>query len=148
MGTTIVHSRATVSREVAETQRLSRVESYVVRNSHPISIYFQIIGSMWFVFYFWNHLWAEAILSYVASRAIGALAVSRMDVRVLAQSLWGKLGLLHLEGSNLVLQLAGLIVLLYGLWSHEARVILTGISVILLGHTQGWSRVDPRLGVR
>ncbi len=146
MGTTIVHGGATVSRDVSAVKRLGRVESYVVRNSHPIAIYFQVIGSIWFAFYFWNHLWAEAILSYLASRAIGALAVSRLDVRVLAQTLLGRLGLLHLEGSNLVLQIAGLIVLLYGLWSHEVRMLLTGVSVILLGHTQGWSRVDPRLG--
>jgi hypothetical protein len=67
-------------------------------------------------------------------------------VRVLAQTVLGRLGLLHLEGSNLILQVAGLVVLLYGLWSHEVRMLLAGISVILLGHTQGWSRVDPRLG--
>ncbi len=146
MGTTIVHGITAVSRGVAEVKRLGGVESYVVRNSHPISIYFQVIGSIWFAFYFWNHLWVEAILSYLASRAVGALAVSRLDVKMLAQTLLGRLGLLHLEGSNLVLQLAGLIVLLYGLWSHEVRMLLTGISVILLGHTQGWSRVDPRLG--
>jgi hypothetical protein len=146
MGTTIVHGSAAVSREVARVKHFDRVESYVVRNSHPISIYFQVIGSIWFAFYFWNHLWAEAILSYLASRAIGALAVSRMDVRALAQTLLGRLGLLHLEGSNLVLQMAGLIVFLYGLWSHEVRMLLAGVSVILLGHTQGWSSVDPRLG--
>lgn len=146
MGTTIVHGSAAVSREVARVKHFDRVERYLVRNSHPISIYFQVIGSIWFAFYFWNHLWAEAILSYLASRAIGALAVSRLDVRALAQTLLGRLGLLRLEGSNLVLQMAGLIVLLYGLWSHEVRMLLAGVSVILLGHTQGWSSVDPRLG--
>jgi hypothetical protein len=146
MGTTIVHGGTAVSRDFTEVKRLGRVESYVVRSSHPISIYFQVIGSIWFAFYFWNHLWAEAILSYLASRAVGALALARLDVRVLAQTVLGRLGLLHLEGSNLILQVAGLVVLLYGLWSHEVRMLLAGISVILLGHTQGWSRVDPRLG--
>jgi hypothetical protein len=38
-----------------------------------------------------------------------------------------------------------MVVLLYGICLHETRVVLTGISLILLGHIQGWDRVDSRL---
>jgi len=94
---------------------------------------------------FWNHLWVEALLTYLAARFLGALAVSRTDVGVLGQTLLARLALLHLHGSNLLVQTAGLLVVLYGLWMHETRLILTGVSLILLGHVQGWGRVDSRL---
>ena len=145
MATTIVRGGAVISSGVPTVQGLSLIERFVVRSSHPVSLYFQAIGLMWFVFFFWNHLWMEAILSYVICRFVGALAVSRTDVASLAQVLLGRLALRHLHGSNFIVQLAGMVVLLYGIWAHETRVVLTGISLILLGHVQGWDRVDSRL---
>lgn len=145
MATTVVRGGAVISGGVPAVRDLGFMERYVVRSSHPVSLYFQAIGSMWFIFFFWNHLWVEALLSYVICRFIGALAVSRADPRSLSQGLLGRLALLHLHGSNFIVQLAGMIVLLYGVWMHETRVLLTGITLILVGHVQGWDRVDPRL---
>jgi hypothetical protein len=145
MATTVVRGRTVISSGVPAVRELSLVDRYVVRSSHPVSLFFQAIGLMWFVFFFWNHLWAEAILSYAICRFIGALAVSRADATSLAKVLLGRLALLHLHGSNFIVQLAGTVVLLYGIWLHETRVVLTGISLILLGHVQGWDRVDSRL---
>jgi hypothetical protein len=145
MTTTIVRGGAVSTGEFSRTQALSTLEKFIVRSSHPVSLYFQVIGSIWFVFFFWNHLWIEALLTYLVARFLGALAVSRTDVGVLGQTMLARLALLHLHGSNLLIQSAGLLVALYGLWMHETRVILTGLSLILLGHVQGWDRVDPRL---
>jgi hypothetical protein len=145
MATTLVRGGAVISSGVPAVRELSLIERYVVRSSHPVSLYFQAIGLIWFVFFFWNHLWVEAILSYVICRFIGALAVSRTDTKSLGKVLLGRLALLHLHGSNFIVQLAGTVVLLYGIWLHETRVVLAGISLVLLGHVQGWDRVDSRL---
>ena len=144
MGTTVVHGGAVVSRELSLGQELTTLEKIVIRNAHPVSIYFQVIASVWFVFYFWNQLWAEAVLSYLIFRGVGIMATSRADVRALSETWLGRLALLHLEGSNFVVQIAGLIPLLYGIWSHETRMVLAGLSLILMGHLQGWARVDSR----
>jgi hypothetical protein len=145
MAITVIRGRAVVSSGVPAVRQLSLIERYLVRSSHPVSLYFQAIGLVWFVFFFWNHLWVEAILSYVICRFIGALSVSGTDATSLAKLLLGRLALLQLYGSNFIVHLAGVVVLLYGIWLHETRVVLTGISLVLLGHVQGWDRVDSRL---
>lgn len=148
MATSIVRGDVKISGEKAGFAGLGLFERYFVRSAHPVSLYFNAIGLLWFLFFFWNHLWAEALLSYVIARLVGTMAVSQIDASSLAQSLIGRLALLQLHGSNFIVQLAGTVVLLYGVWTHETRTVLAGISVILLGHVQGWGRVDPRLKVR
>lgn len=145
MGTTIVHGDTVISREVIAGHELTTIEKLAVRSAHPVSIYFQVIAYMWFGFYFWNQLWAEAVLSYMFFRAVGLMATYKVDITSLADTILGRLALLHLEGSNLVVQLAGLIPLLYGIWSHDSRMMLVGLSLVLMGHLQGWSRIDSRL---
>ena len=148
MATTVVSSGAIVTRDVPHSSELSGIERYVLRRSHPVSICFEIVGLTWFIFYFWNHLWVEAIIVYSTAKVLGALAVSRVDVHWVSKSLLGRVALLHLAGSNLILQAVGFVTFLSGIWLHESRIILVGASLYVLGHVQGWGKVDGRLETR
>jgi len=63
----------------------------------------------------------------------------------LAKTALGKMALLHLHPVNLSLQLAGVAVAVWGIWAHETIPILSGTSLILLGHTFGWGHIHRAL---
>lgn len=148
MATTVVRVGSIVSRDVKFSEDLGGIERYVIRHAHPISLYFEMVGLIWLVFFLWEHLWKEAVAAYLAARMVGLLAVYRADVRALAQTMLGKIALLHLHGINFFVQLLGSGVALYGVWWHDVRTILAGVSVIFLGHIQGWAAVDDRFEIK
>jgi hypothetical protein len=63
---------------------------------------------------------------------------------MLSETSMGKIGLLHLHPMNLAIRLVGAVILLYGIWQRSLDLTLGGVSVIFLGHTFGWAKVDPR----
>ena len=148
MATTVVRVGSTVSRDVKSSKALDGIERYVIRHAHPISLYFEMVGLIWLVFFLWSHLWKEAVAVYLSARMVGLLAVYRADVRALAQTVLGKIALLHLHGINFFVQRLGSAVALYGVWLHDVRTILTGVSLVFLGHIQGWAAVDGRFEIK
>ena len=148
MATTVVRVGSTASRDVKSSEALDGIERYVIRHAHPISLYFEMVGLIWLVFFLWSHLWKEAVAVYLSARLVGLLAVYRADVRALAQTVLGKIALLHLHGINFFVQRLGSAVALYGVWLHDVRTILIGISFVFLGHIQGWAAVDGRFEIK
>lgn len=75
-------------------------------------------------------MWALAVV--VWSGILGGLSTAKTNERTLAQTLLGKIMLLHLHPVNLTVQLAGFVVLFYGIWdtfnclSHDSGV--AGVS--------------------
>ena len=148
MATTVVRVGSTVSRDVKSSEDLGGIERYVIRHAHPISLYFEMVGLIWLVFFLWSHLWKEAVAVYLAARIVGLLAVYRADVRALAQTMLGKIAMLHLYGINFFVQQFGSAVALYGVWLHDVRTILAGVSLVFLGQIQGWAAVDGRFEIK
>lgn len=120
-------------------------QRYVLRRSHPRSIFIDTVGLIWFTYYFWNHDWKAALGTVVIARVVALASVININTDLFAESILGKIGLLHLNPFNLVIQVIGLIALLFGIWDHSTEVILGGLSVVLLGHVFGWSKVDAKL---
>ncbi len=120
-------------------------QTYALRRFHPGSIFIDTVGLIWFTYYFWNHDWKAALGAAVVARAIAFVSVMNINTDLFAESVFGKIGLLHLNPLNLVIQLIGTVALLYGIWEHTTEIILGGLSVVLLGHVFGWSKVDARL---
>jgi hypothetical protein len=141
MATTILSAS---SKGSLERIRLSALQRYYLRRAHPASLFIDGAALTWIVYYFWNHLWVEALLVLVISRIIANIISFRANVDELAQTGLGKMALLHLQPVNLTVQLIGVVGLFYGLWTHEVKVILAGLSIIFLGHLIGWHRVDRR----
>lgn len=120
----------------------SWIERYTLRRFHPVSIFFDFVGVTWFVFFLWQHNWQAAIAVAVAERIAAALIVRNADVEALAGTMLGKLGLLHLHPVNATIQILGAVTAAYGVWQHGGLVILAGLSLVFLGHTFGWPKVD------
>ena len=120
-------------------------ERSVVRSGHPRRIIVGVITLMWVLYSSWFHLWTWATVALVVGVALGAVATKGMLVDELAQTVLGKILLLHLPPVNAALQAFGFAVLLYGFWMHSAVLMLLAISVILLGHMFGWHKVNHAL---
>lgn len=108
-------------------------------------MFIDLIGMTWFFYFLWSHDWKSAIGAAVVSRAIAFASVLNADPEALATTTLGRVGLLHLNPSNLATQVLGSGIAIYGTWLNQTEIILTGVSLILLGHVFGWSKVDKRL---
>ena len=129
---------------VLSESHLSWFKRYFIKRFHPRSIFVDVAASIWFTYFFWYHDWKSAIAVIVIARILGVLLTMKVDSEAFAETYLGKLALLHLNVANMVTQLLGVVVALYGLWQHSAEYILAGVSVIFLGHIFGWGKVDPR----
>ena len=124
---------------------LSWLQRYVVRRFHPRCIFIDTVGFIWFVYYFWDHDWRTALGAALLARVIAVMSVLNVDTSAFAETVLGRIALLHLNPMNLVTQTLGLLAFLYGLWQHSTVIILVGVSLVLLGHIAGWSGVDSRM---
>ncbi len=144
MSTTVIKSTAVISGSTFSRTGLSAFERYVVRRAHPSGIFIETAGLMWAVYFLFSHLWVEALMTAILTRLIATAATYRANPDALAETALGKIALLHLHPVNAVVQLAGIAGLAYGVWAHETRVVLAGVTVLLLGHLAGWGQVDKR----
>lgn len=128
-----------------ERKALTYLERTFVRHGHPRHLIPAYLGWMWAVYFLWFHNWIGAITALVLSGVLGRILTLQIDVEKYAETLLGKLMLLHLHPANLVIQLAGVGVALYSVWMHSGLYILLGLTVIMLGHLWGWHKVHEAL---
>lgn len=131
-----------------EEQQLNRLQKYVLLRSHPRRIFLDVVALMWEVYFLWNQNWQAALGVFLVMNTVGLLTVRKVNYQELAKTTLGKVGLLHLQPMNLMVQLTGVALSIYGIWWHETLSILTGLSLIYAGHFYGWSRVHPALKMR
>lgn len=125
---------------------LSWLQRSFLRRFHPRSIFMDVVGFIWFTYFFWIHDWKSAIAIVIVERIIAFFSVAHVDVEAFSDTSLGRIGLLHLHPANFAIQIFGSIILLYGIWQHATEVILGGVSLIFLGHIFGWAKVDVRYG--
>jgi hypothetical protein len=89
-----------------------------------------------------------AALTIVLVMELGGLYFTRNIIpELIAQTTIGKIGLLHTHPYNLALNIIGIIPFIYGLWIHSQEMILVSLSLIILGHFFGWSKVHSKLRI-
>ncbi len=120
---------------------LSLLERLALRRAHPVSIIFNLIGTMWAFYFLWTQDGMMTVLVLVLSRILSTLSTLHANTEAISHTLWGKLTLLHLEPSNFILQLLGVFLGAFGLWFHDPLALLSAASVIVFGHAVGWGRV-------
>jgi hypothetical protein len=124
---------------------MTYVERMIVRRGHPKHIIIGIVAFLWAVYFLWQHNWIWAAAIVVLSAVLGRLSTSGTKEETLAQTLLGKIMLLHLHPVNLTLQMAGFALLLYGIWMHSTPYIMAATSMVFLGHMWGWHKVNEAL---
>lgn len=124
------------------------LRKYMLRRFHPRKMIFDAVGLMWSIYFLWNNDWSLAMLSLLGGSLLGLYFVRNVDPELMGKTTLGRIGLLHLNPVNLSIQIAGLIPFVYGIWNHAIEYILSGITVVLLGHFFGWSQVDENFDVR
>ena len=124
---------------------MTYLERAVVRRGHPRHIILGIVGAIWAIYFLWFHEWVWALVAILLSAGLGRILTMRMREETLAQTTLGKIMLLHLHPVNLLLQIAGFGVLVYGVWIHSGIYIMMAVSAILIGHMWGWGKVNDAL---
>lgn len=132
----------------AESERFNLLQKYVLMRSHPRRIFLDVAAVMWEVYFLWQGNWQVALGIFAVMNTVGLLAVRKLDYSELAQTTWGKMALLHLNPMNFLVQVTGAALLVYGLLIQDTLTILTSITLILVGHFYGWSKVHRALKMR
>lgn len=124
---------------------MNYLKRMIIRRGHPKYMIMDIVGFLWFVYFLWQHNWMWALAVVVWSGILGGLSTAKTNERTLAQTLLGKIMLLHLHPVNLTVQLAGFVVLFYGIWIHSIVYLMIAVSLVFLGHMWGWHKVNEAL---
>jgi hypothetical protein len=142
--TTQVMQGQYVKNEVNE-RRFTNVERYFLMHSHPRTIVLDLVAMIWATYFLWEGNWPVAVSAIFLLRGLGLYVTRNIDPERMASTTLGRLGLLHLEPVNVALNAIGSIPLVYGIWAHSVEYILGGVSVVILGHFFGWSKVNGNL---
>lgn len=121
------------------------LEKTVVRRGHPRNMIIGIVGLLWVFYFLWIHNWLAAVAAGSLSVVFGRVLTWRIPEERLAETIWGKMMILHLHPANALTQLVGVVIVTYGIWIHSTVYAITGASLILLGHLWGWSKVSNAL---
>lgn len=119
---------------------MSLLKQITINHAHPTKLLFDLIGLIWTVYFLWeNNFWLGLAIG-VSSSVLGTLLTIRANSEQIAKTVLGKYMLARLHPFNFVFQLSGYLVSLYGIWFHSGWVILTGVTLVILGHLWGWSQ--------
>lgn len=124
---------------------MTNLERIFVRRGHPKHIIVAAVGGMWGLYFLWFHNWIWALATVLVSAVLGRILTRGMKEESLAQTTLGGIMLLHLHPLNLLVQVAGFALLVYGVWIHSTIYIMAAASLILLGHSWGWHKVNDAL---
>lgn len=127
------------------SNEFSTLQKFVLRLAHPRAVFVQMAGLIWAVYYLWMYNWPMAIGVALASTFLSYLTVLDADYEKISTTTLGRIGLLHLHPMNLLIRTVGAVAFVYGVWNRHLEFSLAGVSIVLLGHTSGWSAVDDRL---
>jgi hypothetical protein len=126
-------------------REMSFLQRAIVRRGHPKHIIVSAVGAIWGFYFLWFHNWIWALAAVLLSGFAGRMLTLGMKEESLAQTTLGKIMLLHLNPVNLIIQIVGSCVLVYGIWTHSVIYVMAAVSIILLGHSWGWHKVNEAL---
>ena len=124
-----------------ETAELTGLDIYMLKRAHPAGIIVDLIGWVWFGYFFWQHNWQMAVGALIIGRFFSLIAVMDVNPSKMAETTLGKIALLHLLPVNMLIQSIGIIILLYGVWFYSIEISFIGLSIVGLGHLFGWPMV-------
>lgn len=121
------------------------LERAFVRRGRPRHAIVAVVGAIWGLYFLWIHNWIWALAAVLLSAIVARIPTRGMREENLAETTLGKIMLLHMHPMNLMVQIAGIGLLIYSIWTHSAILIMAGVSIILFCHLWGWHKVNDAL---
>ena len=118
------------------------LEKHMLRHGHPRHMIVAVVSTIWATYFFWKHELALALWVMLGGMVLARLATLGMREEQFAQTTFGKILLLHLHPLNMLLQVTGFVLFMYGVWEHNALNMMVGTSLIFAGHFWGWHKVN------
>ena len=107
-----------------------------LQHAIPQYLIFDGLGSVWALYFVWQHQVILALVSLVVLGSIAQLLVLKKNEEAYAKTPLGRFALSHLASWSIIFHIPGYAVLIYSFWIHSGFFILLAISLILLGHLQ------------
>lgn len=117
---------------------METIERLMLQHLHPTKLILEVIGIMWAVYFLWNQNWLGAVVAGLGLPLLGSILTMRVNTDQFRKSSYARLVLIHAHPINMLLHIVGAVIAVYGIWRHDTVLILTGVSVITLGHAWGW----------
>lgn len=121
---------------------MTSMERHILRHGHPRHIIVAVVAMIWSTYFFWQHELALALWTIAGGVALARLVTFGMQEDEFAQTTLGKILLLHLHPANIVLQALGYALAMFGVWEHQAVLIMSGTTLVFFGHMWGWRKVN------
>ena len=120
------------SYEAPSLDGLGFAARHTVSHAHPTKLALDVLGLLWCAYFlFLGEPWF-AFAAIVAFPAVGTILVRDVELKEIAAVAWGRVWL-TLATSFLVIPLAsGYAVILFGVWSHSAGILLAGVSMVTM----------------
>ena len=118
---------------------MTKFQRVLVGHAHPVNVVLHALGISWALYFLWQNNWYWAAIFGLGLPIVGSLAVWGME-KELTKTPLGQLMLVHEHPVNLGFHISGWVLLAYGVWIHESTIILTAVSLGLIGHLWGWKK--------
>jgi uncharacterized membrane protein YwaF len=113
------------------------IERVMVQHANPFKLTLDVIGIILAVYFLWQRNWFWTIVALFGLSILGTIIAWGKDENKLAQTKLGKFMLGQARPANLLVRVAGAILLGYGLWMHSLPLILLGICVVIIARRFG-----------
>ena len=127
-----------------ESEMEDRNKWLFLQHAYPPKIILEVLGLSWMFYLFWHHVLIAGILVAVIFFLIGTITTIRVNRQKVMETPMGRFLSAIMNPVNISVQLLGYLVFAYGMWEHSGFSILSGISIILLGHAWGWRKIYGR----
>ena len=117
---------------------METIERMMLQHLHPTKFILEAIGIMWAIYFLWDQNWLGAVIAGFGLPILGSVLTMRVNTDQFRRSSYARLVLIHAHPINMLLHILGAVVTVYGIWGHDTVWILSGISIITLGHAWGW----------
>jgi uncharacterized membrane protein len=123
--------------------KFSLLERYALMRFHPRKIILDLIGIIWATYFLYVGIWQAAVITIFIFVVLGFFLVRNIDLKMMAETTWGRLAIMHVHPLNVAIKIFAVIILVNGIYRHSVEHILMGITLIFLGHFFGWAKVHP-----
>lgn len=116
----------------------------MVQHAHPTKLILDVIAYLWGIYFFSLNELLPGLVVLFGVGGLGTFLTRNIDKAALARTTLGRFFLVSSHPANISIQLLGYVLVSYGSWVHLSVPILSGVTLVLMGHLWGWDRFQGR----